>query len=683
MRNRRIALTVGVLVAALLAPPRPVSSQQSSSSGLDLDALDRTADACTDFYQFACGGWLATHPIPPGLAGIGRAREIRERTFSVLRGILINPGPDPERQKASDYYAACVDEASIEAKGVAPLEPVLSRIAAFDDRTAFPALLAFIHGVAYQPAIPLRRASNAALFDFTSQDDGLRLTNASLGQGGIALPDRGLYISYDERSRLIRERFRNHIASIFGLLGVPPAQADDDARATLAIETALAATSTNIEEQRALDSRRMSLAQVQSFTPHFDWTAYLKAADTPAFATIEVTATPEFLRSLDTIIAETPLADLKRYLQWQVVHASVLMLPIRFRQADFEFFKRALTGQQALEPRSELCMSETDDRLGDVLGQAFVDQAFGPRSKGDMLTIVAAVKSAMAQQIADASWMAETTKSAARAKLDAIIERIGYPDRWRNYSALRITKTDALANLQRALAFERADALHKIGRAVVVDEWPRRLTAARGETGYWPRRSEVIFPAWFLQRPLYDATRDAAANYGAIGAVVGHELTHAFDDVGRQVNSQGRHVDWWTAADDRAFQERASCVIDQYSGYQVADGTRVNGRLTLGENIADQGGIRLALMGYLAGPGATAPPILDGFTPTQRLFVGWAQVWCANVRPEIERLAIAVDPHAPNRYRVNGPLSNMPEFQEAFSCRPDAPMVRGNICRVW
>jgi len=361
----------------------------------------------------------------------------------------------------------------------------------------------------------------------------------------------------------------------------------------------------------------------------------------------------------------------------------VLMLPARFRQADFAFFQQTLKGQQQLEPRAELCIGETDDRLGDVLGKAFVEDSFGPVSKTNMQTMVRTIKAAMTEEIRGASWMSDDTKKAAQAKLNAIVARIGYPDLWRDYSTLRITKNDALGNLQRVLAFEKASDLKEIGRTIGSDEWPPRLTPSRGESGYWPERNEVIFPAWFLQPPFHAATRDVAVNYGAIGALIGHEITHGFDHTGRLLDGQGNWINWWTDADAKAFQERASCVVDQYSAYTVADGTKVDGRLTLDENIADNGGIRLALAAYLAGAGAASPPILDGFTPVQRLLLGWAQVWCVNVRPEAERLQTTTDPHAPNRYRVNGPLSNMPEFQKAFSCKAEAPMVRRNACRVW
>jgi putative endopeptidase len=687
VRTYIIALVLTVLGGATalvysksLAGQRP--SVQSSSSGIELDSIDRGADACTDFYQFACGGWMAQHPIPANLAGIGRGREMRERTFGVLLGILTKPGNDRERQKASDYYAACMDEASIEAKGVAALEPVVARIAAVNTRSELPALIAFLHSVAFQPAIPLRQAGYGALFDFRSRD-GVDPQTASLNQGGMALPDRELYLSTDERARSLRGRFRDHVRQVFAILGASPDEADAAARAVIEIETSLAAASVGVMEQRVLDSHEMSLTQLQATTPHFNWTTYLKSAAAPMISTVDVTVSAAFLRTLDVIVSEAPISDLKRYLQWQVVHASVLMLPARFRQADLDFFKRTLKGQQELEPRSELCITETDDRLGDVLGKAFVDETLSAHSKSDMLTMVRAIKTAMSTEIETATWMSAETKTAAKAKLAAIVERIGYPNRWRNYSALRITKTDALGNLQRALAFDRAMDLNKIGRKVDPDEWPPRLTPSRGESGYRPERNEIIFPAGFLQPPFYATTRDAPVNYGAIGAVVGHEVTHGFDDVGRKLDGQGNWKDWWTEADAHAFEEKATCVVDQYSQYRVTDGTRVNGRLTLGENIADNGGVRLALLAYLAGPGAASPLIVDGFTPVQRLFLGWAQVWCVNVRPEAERLGATTDPHSPNKYRVNGPLSNMPEFQKAFSCKPDSPMVRQNACRVW
>lgn len=625
---------------------------------------------------------MASHPIPPDLAGSGRAREVRERTFAVLRRILATPGRDRDRQKASDYYAACMDEASIEAKGLAPLQSVLSRIAALNSRDELPALLGYLHGVASQPDIPLRQPSYAALFEFRSEH-GIPFQTAVLDQGGTSLPDRRLYISTDGRTLLLRDGFRDHVGKMLAMLGASSAEATAGARAVLAIETTLAMASADVVEQRARGKYLMSLAELQAMTPHFDWSAYLAATPAPTISTIDLYV-PAFARAIDTIVAATPISDLRHYLQWQVAHASVVMMPASFRQADVDFFKRALRGQQQLEPRSQLCVTETDDRLGDVLGRAFVEETFAPRAKKDIEEMVGAIKAAMGQEIDTASWMSAETKREAKAKLAAIVARIGYPSRWRNYSTLQVKKGDALGNRQRALVFEKEADLRKIGRPIDSEQWPPRLTASRAEAVNTAERNEIIFPAGFFQPPLYGVSRDPAANYGGIGAVIGHEVTHGFDDVGRRLDAQGKRRNWWGENDAKAFGERAACLSDQYSQYAIADGTKVNGHLTLGENIADSGGLRLALAAYLAGPGAAAgTEIVDGFTPTQRFFLSWGQVWCANVRPEAERLQVTTDPHSPNRHRVNGPLSNMPEFGRAFSCKPDAPMVRQSACRVW
>jgi predicted metalloendopeptidase len=667
---------------AVLVDRQAVAGQRSpapSQSGLELDSIDRTVDPCVDFYQFACGGWIAAHPVPPDLAGIGRGREMRARTFAVLQRILTTSSRDPERQKATSYYHACMDEAAIEAKGLAQIDAVIARLAGLRTREELPALLAHLHSIAFHPAIPGRQVAYGALFEFRSQHDAPHQI-AAMSQSGMALPFRELYLSMDPRSSLLREAFAAHVRQMLAMLGASPEAATSGSRAVLEIETALATASADSVQQRAPDTRRMSRSELQAMMPHFNWSAYLAVASAST-TSIDV-STPSFAKAVDTIVAEMPISSLKSYFQWQVAHASVLMMPMRFRQADFDFFKRTLRGQQQLEPRSELCVAETDDRLGDILGKAFVQETFGPKSKADMLTLVAELRTAMSDNIDTASWMSDATKRAAKVKLASMVERIGYPDRWQNYSTIDIRKDEALGNLQRTLAFERAMDLQKIGRPPDPDEWPR-LSAARSEAGYQPERNGMIFPAGFLQPPFYSATRDAAVNYGGIGAVIGHEITHAFDDIGRRLDDRGNWRDWWTAADASAFQERAACMVDQYSQYAVGSGVNISGRLTLGENIADNGGVRLALLAYLAGPGAESPPILDGFTPVQRVFLGWAQAWCQNVRPEAERLSVATDAHAPSRYRVNGPLSNMAEFRSAFSCASGAPMVRPRICRVW
>jgi endothelin-converting enzyme/putative endopeptidase len=326
-------------------------------------------------------------------------------------------------------------------------------------------------------------------------------------------------------------------------------------------------------------------------------------------------------------------------------------------------------------------VTQTDERLGEALGKAFVEETFSPKAKADTLQMVQDIKNAMRQDIDSAPWMSGETKKAAMVKLEAVVDRIGYPDEWRDYSSIRVTRDDALGNRQRALLFNRKRSLAKIGQPVDRGEWS--MTPPTVNAYYSPDRNNINFPAGILQPPFYRSGRDAAVNYGAAGAVIGHELTHGFDDQGRKFDGQGNLRDWWTPADGKAYDERATCVADQYSGYAVDGETRVNGRLTLGENTADNGGLRLALMAYLAGPGAKSQSKIDGFTPEQRVFLGWAQVWCENARPEAERLKAATNPHSSNKYRVNGPTSNMPEFQKAFSCKANAPMVRTSACRVW
>lgn len=683
--RRAVATSIAMCAAiggALISRDAPAGQvpRSGSQSGLDVVALDRSTDPCTDFYQFACGGWIAAHPIPDDLPGIGRGWEMRQRTFDVLLRILTTSTNDPDRQKATRYYAACVNETAIETAGLAAIAPLMGRIAGLRSRVELPALLAHLHSFAIIPEIPARQPAYSALFEFRSQHDDANQI-ASLNPSGIALPARELYLASTAQVSALRDTFAAHVRQVLSMLGASPEAAASGARAVLEIETALATASPDNVQQRVPDPRRLSRAQLDTLMPRFDWSAYLTAASAPAIETIDVQSLP-FARAVDRLLSETPIASLKAYLQWQVAHASVMMMPARFRQADFEFFKRALRGQRQLEPRVDVCVTETDDRLAGIVGKAFVEETFGDKSRAEMLALVAQLTAAMRETIDVASWMSDATRQAAKAKLTSLAAKIGYPDRWQDHSKLEVRSDDPLGNFQRVLAFERANDLRNIGRPPDPRDWPR-LSAAKAEAGYRPERNEIIFPAGFLQLPFYNPTRDAAVNFGAIGAVIGHEITHAFDDIGRKLDDRGNWRDWWTPVDEAAFEERAACMVDQYSRYEIGGVGNLNGRLTLGENIADNGGVRLALLAYLASQSAESAPVLDGFTPTQRVFLGWAQAWCQNVRPEAERLSAGSDPHAPGRYRVNGPLSNMAEFQRAFSCRSGVPMVRPSSCRVW
>jgi endothelin-converting enzyme/putative endopeptidase len=651
----------------------PAATPSSRAAGVEPTSLDRTVNACTDFYQFACGGWMAANPMPPDQQRWGRFAEIQQRNFSVLRRILERAPAGSDERRAADYYAACMDEGAIEARALEPLEADLARIVSLARLEDLPAVLAHLHRIGVN-----------AFFLFGSQTDRREATEqiARVDQGGLGLPDRDYYLKTDVRSIELRQKYQDHVQRLFELAGGDRARTAVEARAVFALETRLAEASLDrtVRRDPAATDHVMSIAEWRALTPAFDWPAYLSAAGAPEFENLNV-AVPDFLKAMNALIASTPIDELKAYLRWQLLNASADMLPKAFADADFDFFSRTLGGQEQPLPRWQRCVTQTDARLGEALGKAFVEEAFGEEAKADTLAMVKAIRSAMEQDIDAAPWMSDETKRAAKMKLDTVVDRIGYPERWRDYSSVRVDRADALGNRQRATAFERQRTLDKIGTPVDRTEWS--MTPPTVNAYYSADRNTINFPAGILQPPFYQAGRDAAVNYGGTGAVVGHELTHGFDDQGRKFDERGNLRNWWTEADAKAYESRSSCFVNQYGQYVVAGDTNLNGRLTLGENTADNGGVRLALMAYLAGPARTAPPRLDGFTPEQRFFIGFAQIWCENRRPEFERLRAATDPHSSGRYRVNGTVSNMPEFQKAFACASDAPMVRENQCRVW
>jgi putative endopeptidase len=677
MRRQLVALTfVAVPLAVALSATFDDITQTArpaGSTGIEIDALDRKIDPCTDFYQFACGGWIAKNPIPSDRQSYSSMAQLQERNLTILRTILETPGADGDRKKAADYYAACMDESQIETAGLAPIAPDLATIDEILNPDDLPVLVAHLHAF----GVPV-------LFRFGAETDLNDASNAiaSVDQAGLGLPDRDYYLKTDERSVDLRAKYVALVRQMFTLAGAPAEQAAADANAVLSLETAMATAMLDRVKRRdpAATQHRMTINELQALSPNFNWRKYAVAAEAPPLPTINV-AVPEYLRALDTLVTPSAMNDLKAYLRWHVLRTSADLLPKAFADASFAFFNRTLTGQQAPAPRWRRCVADTDAQLGEALGQAFVEQAFGPQAKADTLQMVRDIKNAMRQDIDAAPWMSGETKKAAIAKLDAVVDRIGYPDQWRDYSSVRVTRDDALGNRERARAFTRKRTLAKIGQPVDRAEWS--MTPPTVNAYYSPDRNNINFPAGILQPPFYRSGRDAAVNYGGAGSVIGHELTHGFDDQGRKFDGQGNLRDWWTPADGKAYDERASCVADQYSGYTVAGDTRINGRLTLGENTADDGGARLALMAYLAGPGAKAKDKLDGFTPEQRFFLGFAQKNCGVSRPEAERLQAQTDPHSATRYRVNGPVSNMPEFAKAFSCKANAPMVRTTACRVW
>jgi len=673
MRRLVFALTFVAIPAATALTM--AQSARADVRGVDVEALDRKADPCVDFYQFACGGWVAKNPVPADRRSYGRITEVQERNLAILRRILETPGADGDRAKAAGYYAACMDESKIEAEGLSPVASDLATIEELVNPDDLPVLAAHLHAMGV-PALFRFGARTDVLGDPTQQI-------ADLDQGGLSLPDREYYLKTDDRSVDLRKKFAAAIERIFALAGAPADRATADANAVLSIETALATASLDRVQRRDPKNtlHTIALNDLQATIPNFSWRKYAASAEAPKFQVVNV-AVPDYFKALDRLVgSSSSTADIKAYLRWHVLHQSADLLPKAFADADFDFFSRTLAGQQEQAPRWRRCVIETDERLGEALGKAFVEETFGPQAKTDTLKMVQDIKTAMQQDIDAASWMSGETKKAAMVKLNKVVDRIGYPDTWRDYSSVRVARDDALGNRERALAFSRARTLAKIGQPVDRGEWS--MTPPTVNAYYSPDRNNINFPAGILQPPFYRAGRDPAMNYGAAGAVIGHELTHGFDDQGRKYDGDGNLRDWWTAADGKAYEERAACVAEQYSGYTVAGDTKINGRLTLGENTADNGGLRLALMAYLAGPGAKMKEKVDGFTPEQRVFLGWAQQWCESARPEAERLKAATNPHSSNKYRANGPVSNMPEFAKAFSCKANAPMVRTPACRVW
>jgi putative endopeptidase len=690
----RVALTVLVAVSAASwsatagaqPPPSPVPAPRDPTDtnrprqvpGFDASAIDRSVDPCQDFYQFTCGGWLARNPVPPDRSRWGRFAELAERNLETLHQILEKtaaPGPQrsPLDMRIGDDYASCMDEATIEGKGTTPLKEDLDAIAGIKSKAELPALLARLHGEGV-----------GALFRYGSLPDfkDATLYIAGVDQGGLGLPDRDYYLKDEERFKKVREQYVPHVRKMLELLGDPPEEAAREADTVLRIETALAKAALDRVQRRDPDKlyHKMPRAELAALAPAVDWSAYFAAAGSPAWTELNV-SWPDFFKALGGLVETTSLDDLKTYLRWHLVHGSAGLLPARFVNENFEFYGRTLTGAKELRPRWKRCVSQVDDHLGEALGQRYVEATFGAEGKERTARMVAALEAALGRDIRELPWMTATTKARALEKLAAIANKIGYPDHWRDYSSVRIMRGDALGNAHRAQRFEEARDIAKIGTRVDPSEWG--ITPPTVNAYYSALENNINFPAGILQPPFFEKAMDDAVNFGAIGAVIGHELTHGFDDQGRKFDPKGNLADWWTEEDAKEFEKRVSCVADQYSQYTVAGDVHVNGRLTLGENVADNGGVRIALMALKDTLKGASAPLVDGFTPAQRVFLGWGQIWCENATEQAAKLAAQTDPHSPGRYRVNGVASNMPEFQQAFSCPAGSPMVRQDACHVW
>jgi putative endopeptidase len=686
---RRTALSAALLAGAALtafaqAPATP-DTQEPIDSGrpgaiprFDATAVDRSVQPCDDFYQFACGQWLAKNPVPPDRSRWGRLSELTERNQVTLRGILekaAQPGAKRNAidRKIGDFYASCMDEAAVEAKGIAPLKPELGRIDALKSKHEIAAALA-----------QLQTSGVPALFRFGPRPDfeNASVDLAAVDQSGLSLPDRDYYLSDEARFADVRKQFPGHVQRMLELLGEPKEAAARDAQTVLDIETALAKASLDRVRRRdpANTKHKMTRKDLEALAPHFDWSAYFTATGAPAFTQLNV-GWPDFFKEVDQLIESRSLDDWKVYLRWHAVHQAAPLLPAAFVNEDFSFFEKTLQGTQELRPRWKRCVERTDRQLGEALGQRYVEATFGSEGKARTLKMVEALESALDRDLRDLPWMTGATKKRALEKRAAIANKIGYPDRWRDYSKLEVVRGDAFGNSQRAIVFETARQRAKIGRKVDPSEWG--MTPPTVNASYNPFENNVNFPAGILQPPFFDKTMDDAVNFGGVGAAIGHELTHGFDDQGRKYDAKGNLADWWTETDAKEFEKRASCLADEYSGFTVAGGVHLNGKLTLGENTADNGGLRIAYMALQDTLQGKTPEPRDGFSPDQRFFLAWGQVWCENSTDQSAKVRAQTDSHSPGRYRVNGVLQNMPEFQKAFSCAAGSPMVRQNACRVW
>jgi len=662
-----VLVSLAVLLAPALAAAQPVP-------GFDPAALDRSVEPCTDFYKFACGGWLAKNPVPPDRARWGRFDELSERNQATLRGILEKVPAGGADQKIGDYYTACMDEKGIEAMGLRPIKSTLDRIAAIKTKGELAGEVGRLHLQGVE-----------AFFGLGAQQDYKDATRvvAAVDQGGLGLPDRDYYLKDEPRFVEVRKQYAPHIARMFELAGDKPADAAEAARRVVEIETALARGALERVKRRDPANRyhMTRRADLVAATPAFAWESYLGTVGVPPVTELNV-VWPDFFTAFQGVIETSDLAALKTYLRWFTLSSAAPLLPAKFVNEDFAFFGKALTGAKEVRPRWKRCVALVDDHLGEALGQRYVEQTFGAEGKERMSLMVAALERALERDIKDLPWMTEATRKQAQVKLAAITNKIGYPDKWRDYRAVKVARNDALGNAERAEAFELRRQLAKIGQPVDRGEW--LMTPPTVNAYYMALQNNINFPAGILQPPFFERAMDDAVNFGAVGSVIGHELTHGFDDSGRKFAANGDLADWWTAEDAAEFEKRTQCLVDQYGEYTVAGGVKLNGRLTLGENTADNGGVRIAhmaLMDTLAGK--PAPPARDGFTAAQRLFLGWGQIWCQNETEESSKLRAQTDTHSPGRYRVNGVVSNMPEFQEAFACPAGSPMVREKACRVW
>jgi len=690
--SQRFLLPLLLITALSLAAAQNSSTAQSSepalpySPSLDLSSMDRSVDPCVDLYHYACGGWQKKNPIPPDQASWSVYAKLYEDNLAFLRGMLEQAAQPGEQrnavtQKIGDFYAACMDEERVEKQGASAIQPELDAIAqikSVDDLTPLVARLQLTYG-GYSYSSSMLFAAGS-----TQDPDNSEQVIADVDQGGLSMPDRDYYIKDDPQSKETREHYLQHVQNVFELIGDSPAAAKQNAETVMRLETALARASQSRVERRDPHKlvHKMKVADLTQLAPKFDWPVYYKVMHYPEFTTLNVDA-PEFMKELNRLLASEPIDSWKTYLRFHVADTASPYLSSKFVEENFDFYRKYLRGAKEIQPRWKRCVQYVDYDLGEALGQVYVAKVFSPELKAETLDMVQRIETAMGERIRELDWMSPETKQQALVKLAGIRNKIGYPDKWRDYSSVTIGPDDFAGNVERAHQFETRRDINKIGKPVDHGEWD--MSAPTVDAYYNPQMNDINFPAGVLQPPLYDPKMDDAPNYGNTGGTIGHELTHGFDDEGSQFDAHGNLKNWWTKEDREKFDARTKCVDDQYSGYVAVDDLHINGKLTLGENVADLGGEILAYMAWKDATKDKKLEPIDSLTPDQRFFVGFAQWDCANERPEDLSVRVKTDPHSPAQYRINGVVVNMPEFARAFSCKTGQPMVKpaAQVCKVW
>jgi putative endopeptidase len=649
--------------------------------GFDKTSMDTAVDPCNDFYKFACGKFAANHPIPADQPEVDQFYALYNVNTQSLNGILKKAAVggasrSPDEQKIGDFYKACMDTDAIEAKGLAPLQPLLDAIDAVKSKDQLPAL-----------AGELQRMGVNVFFGYGEQQDLKDATKqiASAQQGGLGLPEKDYYLRTEPKDETTRQQYVAHVTKMLTLAGSSPQQALKDANAIMAFETGLAKASLSVTDMRDPENtyHLQPIATFEASMPGLDFGAFLDAMHSPRVGELN-NATPAFFPVLVKEVNAADLETLKAYMRYQVLTTSAGRLPKRFDEENFDFYGRKLFGQPEQAARWKRCSNSVNAALGEALGKVYVEQYFAGDSKAKMVQMVSDIEAAMGRDIDQLDWMSAATKVRAKEKLHDVANKIGYPDKWRDYSKLEIKPDDALGNARRADQFENDRQLAKIGKPIDRGEWD--MTPPTVNADYNPSMNDINFPAGILQPSFYDSKQDDAVNYGHIGAVIGHELTHGFDDEGKKFDGKGNLNDWWTAEDTKKFVARTDCVVNEYGGFTAVDDVKINGKLTLGENTADNGGLLLAYMAYMdraKKEGVDLAAKKDGFTPLQHFYIGYAQNYCENSRPELVRTEVLTDPHSPDHFRVTGAIVNQPGFAAAFGCKKGSPMVPANSCRVW